>query len=242
MTADRIRDLIYRTSWDTRCRGVDTARVIRGLNGIRTILDAGCGEYGISSFINGYDITGIDILESDTVTPSLNYKRGSILDMPFGERSFDAAVSVDVLEHLPADLREIAIGELVRVARRAVIATFPSGANARAADEAFAERLDRARQPRPDWLEEHLSAPFPDADDIAAKISNAASAAGRQATIDIIGSENLMVSRLIRRMAVVNKYLYMLSNTAAGTLSSLLPSPRARDAYRSIVIAKFEDA
>ncbi len=45
--------------------------------------------------------------------------------LPFTDQQFDAVVSLDVLEHIPADLRTRAIAEMARVAGRAVIVGFP---------------------------------------------------------------------------------------------------------------------
>jgi hypothetical protein len=45
--------------------------------------------------------------------------------LPFADQQFEAVVSLDVLEHIPAHLRTRAIAEMARVAGRAVIVGFP---------------------------------------------------------------------------------------------------------------------
>ncbi len=45
--------------------------------------------------------------------------------LPFPAQGFDAVVSLDVLEHIPAPLRTLAAAEMARVAERAVIVGFP---------------------------------------------------------------------------------------------------------------------
>ena len=50
------------------------------------------------------------------VAPSLRAVAGNALDLPFRDRSFDAVVAFEVLEHLPDVAR--ALGEMLRVVRR----------------------------------------------------------------------------------------------------------------------------
>lgn len=45
--------------------------------------------------------------------------------LPFADQAFDAVVSLDVIEHIPAHLRARAISEMARVAGKAVIVGFP---------------------------------------------------------------------------------------------------------------------
>ena len=82
--------------------------------------------------------------------------------LPFGDRSFDAVVASDVLEHVPPDQRMRVIQEALRVVRRIAIFGFPSGSTAFEYDVKLAEIYDRSRLNRPVWLQEHLQyQPFP---------------------------------------------------------------------------------
>ena len=242
MAIGTLRQYIYRWSWDTRCRGVETARILKPLVGPDTmILDAGCGELGLKAFIPGAKIKGIDILSRDTVSSGLDYVEGSIIKMPFEDRSYDIAVSVDVLEHLPASLREDAIRELVRVANKAVVITFPDGERAGAIDEVFMTNLKRRGSDIPDWLDEHLREPYPQADTVSNSVREAAESAGRKVEISIVPSERIDIARWLRGAAARSKYLYLLGNIAAGIGLHLLPKPDINDAYRAIIVAEFTD-
>ncbi len=76
------------------------------------ILDLGCGEgvlvekYGKQ----GYDIVGLDYNYS-----SPRILRGSILNIPFSDSSFDLVLCLDVIEHLHVDEQDEAFGEVRRI-------------------------------------------------------------------------------------------------------------------------------
>lgn len=76
--------------------------------------------------------------------------------MPFEDNAFDAVVSLDMLEHVPGELRATAVAEMARVARLAVVIGCPVDAPwVRAAEESangFWHRLFGHDYP---WLAEH---------------------------------------------------------------------------------------
>jgi len=92
--------------------------VRRYLNALPTgtrVLDAGCGEGVIvDEYAQRLDIVGVDAnYSSARVSP------GSVTALPFGDRSFDRALCLDVLEHLPYEDQPRALGELHRVLKDA---------------------------------------------------------------------------------------------------------------------------
>ena len=123
-------------------------RVGRAVNeaGPASILDAGCGEG--EALRRGVFAPGARVVSLDLRWESLALLRtteerprgrrhgrleacstaaapvcGSVLALPFGDGSFDAALCLEVLEHL--DHPEDAVRELARVARRAVVFSVP---------------------------------------------------------------------------------------------------------------------
>jgi len=86
----------------------------------------------------------------------------SATDLPFDDRSFDAVIASDVLEHVPPELRAIVIHEALRVTRRLAIFCFPCGSAAHDADRALRETYLGKNLEVPEWLEEHMLASFPE--------------------------------------------------------------------------------
>jgi len=89
-----------------------------------TILDVGCSQgaavqkyhkYGKDAY--GVDVSEIAIERSKELNIP-NCVHGSILDIPFPDKQFDAVVSTDMLEHLdPSDVEQ-GIKELIRVSSK----------------------------------------------------------------------------------------------------------------------------
>lgn len=86
------------------------------------ILDAGCGTGGVLRFLAGdHRLTGLDLsplaLGYSRRRGARRLARGSVERLPFADRSFDAAVSIDVLSHRSIRCDLAAMRELGRVLR-----------------------------------------------------------------------------------------------------------------------------
>jgi len=242
MSAGSIRKLLYNWAWDTRCRNVDVACVLRSIvNSETSLLDAGCGEYGLFGFVPSKNITGVDVLPTDVRINGFRFVHGSIVLLPFAERTFSVAASVDVLEHLPENIRADAIKQLVMIADKVILIAFPCGRASQEMDENFSKELTYADQPIPDWLVEHLENPYPDADAVVGEIESEAQRIGRKIKTSVFYSEDRSVAQFLRRLALKSKYLYMAGNLAAGFLLPVLPKVKKENAYRSIILAEFEN-
>lgn len=88
-----------------------------------SILEVGVGDRVFGSFIKNntsVSYTSVDIakdLHPDVV--------GSVLELPFADTSFDVVCAFEVLEHLPFEQLDKAVGELCRVARTHIVISLP---------------------------------------------------------------------------------------------------------------------
>ncbi len=237
---DKLRQTFYCLSWDTRGRNLDVIKVLKPiLREDSTLLDAGCGEYGLASLLPSEQFTGVDIVDSMWQNKNFKFLRGSILSLPFSKESFSVATSVDVLEHLPTEIREQAIAELVRVSRNAVVIAFPFGTQAQQIDENFAEHLKRLDKPQPDWLNEHLHSPYPQLETVISAIEAEAGYNNKKVNIKTFYSESIQITRLLRWAAIRSKFLYLTFNLLAGLMHPIVPQTNRNNSYRVILLAEF---
>jgi hypothetical protein len=131
-----------------------------GLNSKGSILEIGSGSTGLGAF-RKVPFTGCDISFPNPPQWPMTPVAASAAALPFGDRSFDAVLASDVLEHIPPEFRERVIQEALRTARRLVIFGFPSGDAAHKSDRALREVYLSRHLEVPSWLEEHMLAPFP---------------------------------------------------------------------------------
>jgi len=128
-----------------------------------TLLEIGSGPWGIGTF-RKVPFTGCDLKFPYPPAWPMTPLVASAADLPLEDQSFDVVLALDVLEHIPPEIRTQVISESLRVARKLVIFGFPSGAAAHKADEELKNVYLSKGMPVPDWLEEHMLADFPEAE------------------------------------------------------------------------------
>lgn len=237
----RFRKLLFVNSWDTGWRNTAVAAVFRKRIGPKTtILDVGCGNFGIAHFLPSTMITGVDIVVPAVQDADFAFLQGSILSLPFPERSFSFATSVDVLEHLPVEIRSKAIEELVRVAENGVLIAFPCGLEARKVDENFYHSLVETKAPIPEWLDEHLRQGYPEMEEVRNELMAAAQKNGLRASVSVYFSESIKLTKLLRRVAVRSRHMYVIFNFILGVFAPVMPRVEMDESYRAILFAEFD--
>lgn len=126
-----------------------------------SILEVGSGSIGLGQFYSapfvGCDLT-FPIAPKSPMLPVV----ASATTLPFRDRSFDAVVVSDVLEHVPPQQRMTVVQESLRVTNKVAVFGFPSGDQAAECDRKLAQAYDSTRQHQPVWLQEHMQyQPFP---------------------------------------------------------------------------------
>ena len=127
-----------------------------------TVLEVGCGPFGIAKFIRNH-VTGIEINSQITTLPNLKILQGDITHLSFDDCLFDYVICSDVLEHLSFKDRAIAIKECIRVSRKKCFINGPHGELALIGDTDFKHSFERLSHGLPTWLDEHFQHGFPEA-------------------------------------------------------------------------------
>jgi len=126
-----------------------------------SVLEVGSGPQGIAYFLKDMAVVGTDVRFGETPLKNIRPVMASCINLPFQAHAFDMVVSSDMMEHLPENLRQKAMKEMLRVAARYVVVGFPSGAIAKAHDLDVAAFLNRRGIRMPIWISEHLKHEYP---------------------------------------------------------------------------------
>jgi len=205
-----------------------------------TILEVGSGSLGITPYLKR-QVDGVDSDFSGTKTPLLNKIKGSAIDLPFRKNSYDVVISTDTLEHIPANLREKAIDEMLRVGRRLVIIVVPTGLLSQKQDSQLHDRFQKVFKQKDKFLSEHVQNGLPKNDEILVTIDRSLRNMGKNATVSSKPLLNLAVRKLIMYTWISqNKYVYYTYMKGYLLLLPLLRLANFGNCYRRMFVIEFE--
>lgn len=213
-------------NFDVTMRYMPARLLLDGKN-YRKILDVGSGDKGLAQFTDR-TIYGLDTAfesPAENLIPIV----GSVLKVPFDDNSFDLVVSVDVLEHLPRELRQKALNEIMRVSSDTIVVGCPAGEKAEEIDRTtLKEYFHGNREEAVWWLRDHVNNGLPSVSELEEYIAKAAKkfdklvVTKKEKNINIKvyqGFINLFMTQrriffplLSRRMVKYLKYFYQIFN------------------------------
>jgi hypothetical protein len=120
-----------------------------------TLVEIGSGPSGIGEFCEGRFIA-CDLKFPGAISKNLLPVRCDVVCLPFKDNCFDFVLSSDMIEHLDKHIREKAICEMIRIARKNIILAFPDGIKAQECDWKLYNHFRKNRKLVPPWLEEHI--------------------------------------------------------------------------------------
>lgn len=171
-----VEAVVFARQIDFWCRGARVLGLLaETLPRGGSVLDAGSGSQGLPVLASLAGAEGrYRIIPTDMNRAHL--RQGAVADaarLPFRDRSVDAAVAMDMLEHVPASARPRVVAELRRVARRRVVVTLPLRSrcgryDGESADRAFQAWHLRARGYPEGNTAEHLAGSYPELEELAA--------------------------------------------------------------------------
>ena len=169
-----------------------------------SVLEVGSGGLGIAPYLK-MPVTGVDKEFEPPFHPLLKRVSGDATKLDFPNNSFDVVISMDMLEHLPKQKRQIAVIEMLGVAKSLAVIGVPCGREAGEHDREMKMRLPRSpRRPRNDdkgfrFLDEQVEYGLPEEIDILHYIKVAAKDLGKRIEVEIKGNMNLKLREFLMR-------------------------------------------
>lgn len=177
-------------SLDVDLRYLPVARFLKAHVPDGSVLEVGSSSKGIAPYVE-HPVVGSDASFPGEIALALMpvVARGRL---PFRDRSFDAVISLDTLEHVPRWFRQLFIDEMFRIARRYVIVGFPEGEAAERHDADMEGYFVRQNAAAHEFFVEHREYKIPRQDDVSTYLKTAAERTGR--AFDVHRTKNVNIA------------------------------------------------
>jgi predicted SAM-dependent methyltransferase len=160
------------------------------------VLEVGSGGLGITPYLN-MPVTGVDVEFKPPFHPNLTRVVGKAEKLNFADKSFDVVISSDMLEHLPKEMREKAIFEMIRVSRLGVVIGVPCGAAAAEHDMELRSEYLKVNKKEFPFLKEQVEYGLPDKTDIITYINKSSKKLDRKTKLTVSGNENMTTRKFL---------------------------------------------
>lgn len=204
--------------------------------GVGKVLEVGSGSLGLTPYSGDFSLTGLDqSFEQDN--PGMKQVSGSALTLPFEDRSFDAVISVDSLEHIPPGEREAAVTELIRTAYGLAVIAVPTGTAAEAQDRFLSERYRQVRGEDYPFFQDHLTNGLPGADALEQMVTRCLTRLGRSGTLTLHKNSNLRLRAFLMKGWISNnRFYHNLAVLGLMPFSGILSRLNYGGCYRTIAV------
>jgi len=203
------------------------------------ILEVGSGSLGIVPYLKK-PVDGLDIDFSGPQTKLLNKIKGRADVLPFRKNYYDVVISVDVLEHLEKDLREKAIYEILRVAKKLAVIVVPTGKYAEDQDRKLQKYWVKIFENENQFLQEHVRNGLPSSDEILVLTDRSLRKLNKKAKVSSSKNLNLFIRNILMKTWITkNKFLYYLYLKGYLLLVPILRFANFGNCYRRIFVIEF---
>ena len=203
------------------------------------ILEIGSGSLGITPYLKR-EIDGVDIDFSGPQTNLVNKINGSATNLPFRKNSYDVVISVDVLEHLQKEDRELAIYQMLKVAKMLAIIVVPTGKLSEEQDKSLYKHYQKVFRDKNQFLEEHVKNGLPAVDQILVAIDKSKRLLGKKAHVRSYPILNLKIRNILMRTWITkSKFFYYIYLKGYLLLLPILRVANFGNCYRRVFVIEF---
>lgn len=201
------------------------------------ITEVGSGDLGITPYLRRR-VVGVDQGFTQP-NPLMEQIEGSVLSLPFEDRSRPYVLSTDMLEHIPPDVRQPAIDEMVRVARDYLVMATPTGKPAEDQDRELDAAFLRLRGERFPFLVEHVDNGLPRPEQIDDAIRTALAKHGREGTVTYSWNTNLTLRSGLMRLWMRGGLVGSSASRLLCLTAPLLSRAHFGTCYRLVATVRF---